>query len=135
MEAASAVLLMCKIFYLNRRSDLSGYEEFVGILFLYVLLCSAKDYNWFPAFHSHLAVKQTRSSGRTLELMTLYLRFFFACFEKVFFILHSEMWNQERKDRDAFTVAFLQVLTFWINFIWNFFFLIIFIWNEVKFLK
>lgn len=45
LEAASAVLLMCKIFYLNRRSDLSGYEEFVGILFSYVLLCSAKDYN------------------------------------------------------------------------------------------
>jgi len=30
LEAAS-VLLMCNIFYQNRRSYLSGYEEFVGI--------------------------------------------------------------------------------------------------------
>lgn len=44
-EAASTVLLMCSIFYLNRRSYLSWYEEVDGILFLRVLLCSAKGYN------------------------------------------------------------------------------------------
>lgn len=44
-EAASTVLLMCSIFYLNRRSYLSGYEEVDGILFLCFLLCSTKGYN------------------------------------------------------------------------------------------
>lgn len=43
LEAASAVWLMCNIFYLNRRSYLSGYEEFVGILFLCVLLKVTAD--------------------------------------------------------------------------------------------
>lgn len=44
-EAASTVLLMRSIFYLNRRSYLSGCEEVDGILFLHVLLCSTKGYN------------------------------------------------------------------------------------------
>lgn len=36
--AASTVLLMCSIFYLNRRSYLSGYEELMEYYF-YVFCC------------------------------------------------------------------------------------------------
>lgn len=48
LEAASAVLLMCSIFYRNRRSSLSGCEEVDGILFLRVLLKVTADSLSFP---------------------------------------------------------------------------------------
>lgn len=119
-EVASIALVLCNIFYLNRRSYLPGYGEFVGILFLCVLLCSAKGCSWFLTFHFALLQSRWSGSGRNLESLTLNLRvflFFFLQTFRGFFFFHFAQWNVKlgnlfinKEGADIF--AFLQVLTF-----------------------
>lgn len=137
-KVASAALVLCNIFYLNRRSYLPGYEGFVGILFLCVLLCSAKGCSWFLTFHFALLQSRWSGSGRKLESLTLNLRVFFRFLEDFFF--HFAQWNVKlgnlfinKEGTDTF--AFLQVLTFsWTTRSISYFFILLHLERSQDFL-